>query len=116
MRSFINLLDETMDALTRNGHTTGEVIWVGGETYGWFTWEDFTELANRCYDNGYGAQMVAMDLVVVGADWWLQRAEESGSEWWEYLTCPAHPETYQKPSTLFPGRWENLGEDVWSSS
>ena len=37
------------------------------------------------YDDGYGDQEIAVDLVVVFTDGgFLRRAEYDGSEWWEY--------------------------------
>jgi len=40
------------------------------------------------YYNSYGASCVALDLVVVGDDWWLERYEYDGKEWWEFKTLP----------------------------
>lgn len=39
-------------------------------------------------DEGYGAPEVATDLLVVGADFWLERCEYDGSEWWEFKQMP----------------------------
>lgn len=49
------------------------------------------------YDNGYGSQEIAADLVVVFTDGgFLRREEYDGSEWWEYEPPFRGPET-QKP-------------------
>jgi len=73
---------------------------------------DFKELANCEYDSGYGALEVAKDLLVVGKDWWLERHEYEGLEWWEYKTMPARPKNYRKPLALTTRQArEVFGED-----
>lgn len=46
------------------------------------------------YYNGYGSEDISLDFKVVGDDWWLERAEYDGSEWWEYKTRPKVPELF----------------------
>lgn len=88
-----NLLLETIEVLSAHNKEPRDVVWVGDE-YGYTTWEDFKNKANITYDNGWGGNEVQMSLVVVGRDWWLERHEYDGSEWWEFKTIP------QKPSEL----------------
>lgn len=33
-----------------------------------------------------------MGLIVVGKDFWLERHEYDGSEWWEFKSIPMEPE------------------------
>lgn len=40
------------------------------------------------YDNGFGGQEVVTDLVILGDNWWLERGEYDGSEWWGFRTVP----------------------------
>jgi hypothetical protein len=40
-----NLLEETLKVLHENGKSEEDVMWCGSEEFGWFTWEDFKELA-----------------------------------------------------------------------
>jgi len=47
-------------------------------------WENFKEVANVEYDSGFGSPQVAEDLIIMGSDFWLERHEYDGSEWWEY--------------------------------
>ena len=85
----MNLLKETLDALKENGKTPADVRWVGRASISAkCTWEDFAKQANFEYDNGYGGAEIPADLVVVGDNWWLERAEYGGSEWWEFKTIP----------------------------
>ena len=40
------------------------------------------------YDSGYGLAEIREDLLIVGKDWWLERDEYDGSEWWVFRTMP----------------------------
>lgn len=86
----MNLLKETRAVLREHGKTTNDVIWVGRRSINAVcSWGDFEEQAENIeYDNSYGIPEIPEDLVVVGVDWWLERAEYDGSEWWEYKTFP----------------------------
>jgi hypothetical protein len=35
---------------------------------------------------------IDMGLIVVGKDFWLERHEYDGSEWWEFKSIPMEPE------------------------
>lgn len=99
----MNLLKETIDELKASGKTESDVLWVGRSyrDYSRYpeyecviyksTWEDFRSKANFEYDNGYGSNEIPMDLIVVGKDFWLERAEYDGSEWWEFKEMPEEP-------------------------
>lgn len=87
----MNLLCETREILRKHGHDFSDILWVGTSTYIILT-EDFIDLANVDYDNGFGCTNVNENLVVVGDGWWLERAEYDGSEWWEYKTPPKKPD------------------------
>lgn len=84
-----NLKDETLKELQDHGKTWADVRWVGhsgGAVK--FNLDYFLEVANKEYDDGYGGAEVCESLVVVGDDWWLERHEYDGSEWWEFKTLP----------------------------
>ena len=97
----VNLLKETIECINDNGKQTSDVLWVGRNYYDWEkeeqiiyknTWDNFCLNANFFYDNGYGGNEIPMDLIVVGKDFWLERHEYDGSEWWEFKTIPVEPE------------------------
>ena len=67
----------------------------------YFTWEEFAKLANKKYDNGYGGNEVPLDLIVVGKDWWLERHEYDGAEWWEFKKLPVKPKQKIEPFAVF---------------
>lgn len=83
----INLLQETLSVLEENGKTIEDVLWVGNK-YNKTSWSNFESVANITYDNGYGGNEIASDLLIVGDGWWLERGEYDGSEWWEFKKLP----------------------------
>ena len=86
----MNLLKETLKNLMQAEKTEQDVKWVGTTTHK-TTWEDFKSKADTEYDAGYGSSKVAQDLLIVGDNWWLERHEYDGSEWWEYKEIPKEP-------------------------
>lgn len=106
----MNLLQETMHALGVYKKTPSDVLWVGIKNlpaigknlidllFGYdevqemsWPWRDFAKIADFEYDDGYGGQEIQKGLVIVGKDWWLERHEYDGSEWWEFKTLPERP-------------------------
>lgn len=94
-----NLLDETENIITSNGKSVDDVLWVG-DANGWCDWKTFVSLADFTYDSGFGGEEVATSLMVVGSDWWLERHEYDGSEWWEFKTLPQAPLNKRTPLTM----------------
>jgi len=95
-----NLLKETLEVLWQHGKKSGDVKWCGTKN-GWCTWDEFRSVAKDIeYDNGYGTAMIADDLVIVGEDWWLERHEYDGSEWWEFKTLPVKPKVHRVPQVV----------------
>lgn len=93
-----NLLQETIKILNDCGKTEDDVLWVGccenwasGRPDVKNTWEWFKSKADFEYDDGYGHEEINMSLVVVGKDFWLERNNYDGSEWWEFKQMPVEP-------------------------
>lgn len=85
----MNLLQETVEILANNGKTDADVKWIGSRDGRYaLDWSKFAITANIDYDNGYGGQEIALDLVVVGDGWWLERREYDGSESWAFKEAP----------------------------
>ena len=102
---------ETLGILEEYNKTSADVLWCGSEEFGWFSWEDFLEIAPEHYNSGFGGQEIASDLLIVGNDFWLERHEYDGSEWWEYKSKPKKPNNYNKPKTIMNGdSWATLTE------
>lgn len=94
-----NLLKETKQILKEHGKTIKDIVAVQGSDFG-IRVDDFIRLADTLYDNGFGSQKVAEDLVVIGNGFWLERHEYDGSEWWEYKECPAILENIMEVTAL----------------
>lgn len=80
-----NLYEETIRVL---GTKINEVLYVNfGDDY--TTINDFLEKAKDIwYDAGYGTEKIYGDIYIVGENWWFERAEYDGSEWWKYKEFP----------------------------
>lgn len=52
----------------------------------------FCSKADFTYHDGFGGVEIDMGLIVVGKDFWLERHEYDGSEWWEFKSIPMEPE------------------------
>ena len=85
-----NLLQETLEFLRDMDKTPADVCWVGDHD-SYYSWDEFATKANIEYDEGFGAYEIDLALKVVGKDWWLERHEYDGSEWWEYKELPEKP-------------------------
>ena len=103
----VNLLDDTLEIIKENRKSTDEIKFVRCKWYEWtssgtvcyeyyMTWDDFASQANKEYDDGYGDTEVKDNLQIVGENWWLERHEYDGSEWWEFKSLPTQPEEYKK--------------------
>lgn len=109
----MNLLKETIENIKDSGHKIEDIIFIGSEDSGHCcTWDQFKELADIEYDNGYGGQEIARDLIIVfsdGSRMW--RNEYDGSEWWEYLAPFKMPKNNEKIKTLCNDHfWWSLAE------
>lgn len=85
-----NLKKEVLCILEQNGKTIDDIIWIGCEQFRMDV-KTFWNLADTEYDDGYGAPEVATDLLIVGKDFWLERADYDGSEWFEFKVMPKMP-------------------------
>jgi hypothetical protein len=105
-----NLLKETKEELEEHKLSGSDVLWVGSKDL-YTTWDNFIEIANVEYDSGFGVQGVIFDLLIVGKDWWLERHEYDGSEWWEFKRLPIKPNRKQRITGVLRINYEgNLKE------
>ena len=81
------LLEETKEVLRENGVSTADVYAVITDE-GWCTWAEFEKVANIPYEAGYGLPKIDLSLKILGPDWWLERVEYDGSEWWDFRRMP----------------------------
>lgn len=105
----MTLLEETIKKLKDNNKTEKDVLWVGCPKFK-TTWENFQIITNIEYDNDYGCREIASDLLIVGKDFWLERHECDGSEWWEFKAIPKEPEISKTIHTVTGESWNRLSE------
>jgi hypothetical protein len=86
----MNLYEETLRELEYHSKKPKDVLWVGSSDGRYaVSWEKFEQLASGVnYDEGYGGQEIDRMLVIVGDNWWMDRREYDGSEWWTFNTKP----------------------------
>ena len=109
LKVIINFYEETIDFLKDKGKNMDDVVWIGGDNFE-MPKGNFIELARKqIYDSGYGGQEMPTDIKIVGKDFWLERAEYDGSEWWEYKEFPIRPNEIKIVTKLI-GSWDVLGE------
>ena len=82
-----NLKEETLKVLHNNGKRKEDVKYVCGEDFQ-ISLEQFWELSDTEYDSSYGAPEIATDLMLIGDDFFMERDEYDGSEWWYFRTMP----------------------------
>jgi hypothetical protein len=106
-----NLLNETTEILNRFNKSTKDVKWVGCIEFK-TTWENFEKIADKKYDAGYGGEEVARDLLIVGENWWLERHEYDGSEWWEFKSLPIEPKAQIEIKSVFTKDAEGYSSEL----
>jgi hypothetical protein len=96
-------LEETILCIKDSGHTPKDIVFIGSSNGEYAcSWNKFKELANKKYDNGFGMNKVADNLIIVFSDGQqMWRGEYDGSEWWEYCIPFKKPEKTKPIKTLF---------------
>lgn len=108
----MNLLKETIEDIKESGHSISDVHFVGSIDGKYsMTWDEFEELANIEYDNGYGAPEVATDLIIQFTDTsYLKRDEYDGSEWWSYPAPLPLMSNGKRFTKLTGGMWSTISK------
>lgn len=105
-----NLWEETISILSRYGKTFDDVLFIQGKDFK-ITKGNFETVAKHTdYDSGFGSQKIAEDLVLVGKDWWMERGEYDGSEWWDFKSIPLRKDKAEHITSLAGGMWNTLME------
>lgn len=102
-----NLWEETISVLKNYNLTWDDVdhIILDGDNVT-ISKENFEKVARETnYDSGWGAAEIRSDLIIRGWNWWLERAEYDGSEWWELKTLPIVPNETTTVTRLTTGDW-----------
>ena len=84
-----NLYTELLEVLKIIDKTVDDIVWIGSKDGTLvIPKSELKDVFDVDYDDGFGVQKIASDLVVVGYDWWLERDEYDGSENWDYKSIP----------------------------
>lgn len=87
-----NLLKETEQELINNGKSLEDICWVGTKSVKLdLDGEGIKRALDINYNSGYGLNEISLEFMVCGNNWWLERHEYDGSEWWEYKEQPVMP-------------------------
>jgi hypothetical protein len=92
-RRMRNLLIETRDAFKESGHEPKDIVFIGSSDgeYG-CTWDEFEKLADVSYDEDFGRQEIASDLIIRFNDAGLMvRHEYDGAERWQFHSSTRTP-------------------------
>lgn len=84
------LLESLAACLKENGKSLDDIQWVGCKEFS-IPIDNFLELAARIQDH-FGAD-IAIDLVVVGNDFWVERDSLHSGEIWVLRKSPIKPKT-----------------------
>ena len=96
----INFQDETIKKIISLGYNPDDIAWIGTSEE-CFSIDNFFNVINFNYNNGYGWNEIRSDLKIVFTDYsWLERSEYDGSEWWSYKSCPRMPDTMCENPTM----------------
>lgn len=112
-RDLINFKEETLDILEEHGKTWDDVKFI--QTSEWQVASKFDFLVHMDfeYDNGFGGARIPLDLIIAGTDWWLERGEYDGSEWWEFKQMPKPLERIEDVYLIHNGKYELLQEGCY---
>ena len=98
----VNLLEDTLDVLGKNGKTALDVEFIRFNTEDGARhceWEEFEAKASTTeYIKDYSGPHINSALMIVGRDWWMERAEYDGLEWWKFCERPRKPVVYAAPN------------------
>ena len=83
-----NLLKETEEILAEHGRKLDDIRFIKTSNGDFRPSNGGRIFLNVNYDSGFGGNEIDLNLKIVGDDWWLERHEYDGSEWWEFKTLP----------------------------
>lgn len=84
----VNLYKEIINELKYHNKTIEDVKYISIDTRA-VDIDAFLEVAKITdYDAGYGGIEVNDTLMIIGEDWWFERDEYDGSEWFSYKEYP----------------------------
>ena len=108
----MNLYDETVKVLEIHNKTIDDIKYIGTSKTKVNIYKAIELMKKTNYDDDFGSQEIANNLIIKGSDFIMKRREYDGSEWWDYeYTDKPLPqvETDVKSFTAGMG-WKSLEE------
>ena len=108
----MNLLEETVECIEDSGFSIEDIVFIGSKCGQYrCSWDEFILIADFEYDESYGRQVVASDLVVsfVGGSV-IKRWEYDGSEGWECDHKAKEWKITKNIKSLTGGAWSTLAQ------
>jgi hypothetical protein len=88
-----NLYDETVTILEIHNKTIADIEYIGTLETKINTHKALELMKKTNYDDGFGGQEIADNLMIRGNGFVMTRGEYDGSEWWDYMqTDPSLPQ------------------------
>ena len=87
-KNMANLLSETRQVLAQYDLELNDIRFIKTSEGDFYPSNGGRTFLNVEYDDGFGGQEIDPNLMIVGDDWWLERHEYDGSEWWEFKRLP----------------------------
>ena len=92
----INFYEEIVKTLEKFNKSINDIVWIGTKIYK-VNKEKFLEDAKKLeYDKGYGLEVINMNLIIAGKDWYLERWEYDGSEGFSFVSLLEEPQEEQE--------------------
>lgn len=106
--NYINFLEETKDCMEKAHESPEDVEFVGSRDRKIKIggWDEFKALADFTYNDGFGSESVADDLIIAFKDGSVMfRETYDGSEWWSFISGAGHknehgPLTMNEPRVM----------------
>ncbi|WP_416453696.1 hypothetical protein QK912_04845 [Lactococcus lactis] len=107
-----NLYDETVTILERYDKTIADIEYIGTLETKINTHKALELMKKTNYDDGFGSQEIADNLMIRGNGFVMTRGEYDGSEWWDYMqTDPSLPQVESDVKSFEANiGWESLEE------
>lgn len=107
----MQIRQEINHVLEKYGYDQGNVSWIGSRDGSLaMSLPDFLDrFGNANYDDGFGSQEVASDLVmVIDEHNWFYREEYDGAEGWEFAYSPVKQRTSKPYEKIIGDGWDSL--------
>ena len=108
-----NLYDETVEVLESHDKTIDDIEYIGSSETKINTNKALELMKETNYDNDFGGQEIADNLMIKGNGFIMTRGAYDGSEWWDYMQLDTPLPQVERDIKSFKvnlGCWRSLEE------